>query len=262
MLESVSSCHQGKASEVNKAGVLDAPDIGLWAVVSDSEVRDDNLFAGDLAIKTIERQVSQGDKLEDAVVAADKAIQVAVDQEQSNHTSLITAVAVQIHSSHYDLCWAGKSHAFLLGAGGEISQLTGESHVDDRFAQGDGKQFLGCMGANRVPKLVGEFHDGDTLLLCSHDLTDVLSKEQIRDVFFTYDSLDICSKALSDKCLETSRSPNHILLRYREQTPEIKASDFKHRRPFDQSKYSENVNARPLFLGLVALSILVILFLI
>ena len=101
MLESVSSCHQGKANKVNKAGVLEAPQLGLWAVVSDFEVRDDNLFASDLVIETIERRVSRGDRLEDSFVAADKAIRLAVDRDQSDHDSMVRAVAVQTHTSHY-----------------------------------------------------------------------------------------------------------------------------------------------------------------
>jgi protein phosphatase len=274
MIESVVVSHQGNVRECNEDSVLESSNLGLWLVADGVGGNGGGDVASQLAVQTVEREMRQGKRLLEAIEIADRKICESASTNPDLQNMATTLVACHIEDNHYAISWVGDSRAYFFDSGGELSLLS----LDHNYAnhsealaapeyshKADGEheltQALGELSLSRLPKIVGDLHHGEMILLCSDGLSGVLSHENVAEVLNSKPSLGEASQALIDDVLEAG-APDNVslaLIRYSEEDEALKASDFNYRSAFDTSRYSDKSKSRPVFLLLVLISILVIL---
>ena len=279
MLESKSLTHKGRVRETNEDSVLEDLAHGLWIVADGVGGNGNGDVASQMAVQSIERQLRQGAPLVEAIQHANNTLVDAMDGNPELAGMATTVVACRFEAGHYELAWVGDSRAYLINAEGMMPLSSDHNRANDLYQQGEissdqkdthqGRheltQALGQLTLNKIPKNLGELHDGDCLLLCTDGLSGVLAEQEICQIVQSDRTLEELSSTLLDRVLEAG-APDNVtfsLVRYRTQEPSISKTDFSspsHRLPFDRKPYEENCKRRPTFLFLILLSIIFILF--
>lgn len=273
MIESAVVSHQGKVRERNEDSVLESSNLGLWLVADGVGGNGGGDVASQLAVQTVEREMRQGKGLLEAIGVADQKVCESAAGSPGLENMATTIVACHIESNHYAISWVGDSRAYFRDASGELSLLSRDHNYASEgnggySSEGSGNagqheltQALGHLSLGRLPKVVGDLHHGEMILLCSDGLSGVLEHEQIAQILNFNDELASVAQSFIDSVLEAG-APDNVsiaLIRYREEEDVLKASDFNYRSSFDPSKYLDKSQSRPLFLLLVLLSIIIIL---
>jgi len=291
MLESKSITHQGLVRERNEDSLVNNESLGLWVIADGVGGNAHGDVASQLVVQTIERSVRQGADLGTALIKSNEVITSAVQRQPELVGMATTAVACHFHGHQFELAWVGDSRAYLIDSNG-IYQLTrdhnranqlletGEIEADefrDHPGQHELTQALGQMSLERIPKNLGELHEGDFLLLCTDGLTGVMTDEAIYKVVQESKTIDAAADVLLSEVLDGG-APDNVtfsLIQFCEETNKIKASDFKnvpqftnnkltiannYRRPFDQNAYIKHCKKRPMLLALIIFSICFLLF--
>ena len=281
MLNATTRCHQGKVRSRNEDSVLSSPELGLWAVADGVGGNGHGDVASELAMQALERKVRQGLDLRSAVSEADAALKQAVAQQEDLKGMATTVVACKVEGDHFEVCWVGDSRAYLLDASG-LHRLTQDHNVaGELLASGDisAEEFqhhpgqreltkaIGLLQTRNVPRSVGEFHEGDRLLLCTDGLSGVVEERQIEASLSSHEDLDACADHLLALALEAG-APDNIALALLHWQPEpmlVNAKDFKpqgFRLPFDRRPYDEHCKQRPWLLMIILVALVVTIFLI
>jgi len=301
MLVFKSVCHQGLVRKRNEDNLVNNENLGLWVVADGVGGNVHGDVASQLAVQTIERKVRQGETLVDAITEANKAILFAESGHDEYAGMASTVVACRFDGHQFELSWVGDSRAYLLDSTG-ICQLTSDHNLANLlYQQGDIEaselrnhvgqheltQALGQMSLDKLPKSLGELHEGDCLLLCTDGLSGVITDEDIYQLVMESSTLDSAGDALLEKVL-TEGAPDNVtfsLIQFQEDERPIKASDFRappqftganfsnskpskskffgsYRHPFDKKAYMRHLKSRPMLLMLIMLSIIFLLFVI
>jgi protein phosphatase/serine/threonine-protein phosphatase Stp1 len=143
-----------------------------------------------------------------------------------------TLVALILRGEHYSCLWAGDSQAWLFRAGAGIKITRDHSLVQELIDAGA----MSAVDRHRHPhahvitravgtgdpllldKVEGDLRFGDTLLLCSDGLSDVLEPPRLAELT-AHDDLDSAADALLAEALERSASDNVTFLLIRLTAP-------------------------------------------
>jgi len=286
MLESKSLSHLGLVRECNEDSFICDEELGLWVVADGVGGNSHGEIASQLAVQTVERAVRQGNDLSQALVKANEVVIRASEDQADLAGMATTAIACHFRGHQFELAWVGDSRAYLLDAEGICQLSSDHNRANELFEMGEigqddimchpGQheltQAIGQMTLDKIPKSLGELHEGDILLLCTDGLTGLVDDDDIYRTIFLAPSLEYASQSLLKQVLDKGASDNvtFSLIRFCEEESAIKASDFStskqavnanntiesnYRKPFDKKAYLKHCNKRPLLLGLIILSI-------
>lgn len=279
MLDSKTISHQGLVRELNEDSYAEDLNQGFWIIADGVGGNGHGDVASQMAVQTVERRLRHGAKLVEAIRDANDVVTLAAAQTESLAQMATTIVACRFDAGHYEVSWVGDSRAYLINGEG-IMQLSADHNMaNDLYQRGEidaqecekhpGQheltQALGQMTLERIPKTIGELHDGDCLLLCTDGLSGVLSDAEISDLSHSNDTLERVGEKLLDCALEKG-APDNVtfsLIRYREDDALIDAADFSrsgYRLPFDRKPYEKNCRKRPALLLIILLSLAFLFF--
>ena len=187
----------GKKREHNEDCYCVSQVLGLYVVADGMGGHASGEVASDIAVTTIEQQVSQGSGLAEAIEAAHLAIIKGVETGIGKPGMGTTVVAVQLMDDAYTLAWVGDSRAYLWD--GVLSQISkdhslvqmlldtgqitkAEAHVHPR--KNIIYQSLGAVdGENfQVSMEQGILYKDQRMILCSDGLSDEVDDEQMSAV--------------------------------------------------------------------------------
>ena len=282
MLESKSLSHRGSVREVNEDSYFEDLAQGVWVVADGVGGNGNGQIASQLAVQSIERNIRQGMPLLECISEANDAIKSALASDEALSHMATTVVACRFDAGHFELSWVGDSRAYLINGDGMLQLSNDHNRASEMLAQGaideselashpgqhELTQALGQMTLKRLPRYLGELHDGDSLLLCTDGLSGVVSDEELYQYIQNDAPLAEIAESLLDLVLERG-APDNVtfsLVRYRLDEPEIKARDFhqgkSYRLPFDRRPYEENCKKRPYLFVLILLVVVGLLVLI
>lgn len=281
MLQSHSISHRGVVREVNEDSLVEDLGLGIWVIADGVGGNGHGDMASQLATQTVERRLRQGAAMGCAIRSANEAIEQAVVADNTLSGMATTLLACQFTAGHFELAWVGDSRAYLLNGSG-IVQLSNDHNVAGDLLQ-SGKitaaealahpgrheltQALGQLSLEKIPKSIGELHDGDYLLLCTDGLSGVLDSSAIYDLVMQAGTLAEATENLLDQVLAKG-APDNVtvsLIRFVEDQAAIQASDFEqpsYRLPFDRRPYNQHCRNRPWLLLVVLLAIVMLVFVI
>jgi PPM family protein phosphatase len=169
-------------------------DAGLFAVADGVGGHQAGEIASALTCKVLERQVSRGSNLAQAIKVANVEVFEAVAQELGRAGMASTVVAAQFDGPAWKLAWVGDSRAYLwdgqlgllsrdhslvesLVRTGQITLEEARRHPKKNVID----QAIGLQGEGnlRIGRNQGVLQPGQTLLLCSDGLNDVLDSDEI-----------------------------------------------------------------------------------
>ncbi|MEH6570435.1 MAG: protein phosphatase 2C domain-containing protein [Halioglobus sp.] len=186
-------------------------DIGLMMVADGVGGHQAGEVASALTCQVLEREVAAGASLAKGIKAANHEVFQAVVQELGRPGMATTVVALLFDGSAWDLAWVGDSRAYLwdgqlgllsrdhslvanLMHSGQISLEESRIHPKKNVID----QAIGLQGEDtlRIGSNAGVLQPGQTLLLCSDGLNDVLDSAGIVEILAAKGSLEERCKAL------------------------------------------------------------------
>lgn len=294
MLKSTSVCHQGLVRERNEDSVVANESLGLWVVADGVGGNAHGDVASQLVVQTIERRIRQGKSLRESVEDANSALISAARSQQELEGMASTVVVSLFHGHQFELAWVGDSRAYLIDSEG-LSQLSTDHNLANELLQqgiiseGESRthagqheltQAMGQMNLEKIPKVLGELHEGDILLLCTDGLSGPLEESTIFQTVCDSPSLDEAGETLLDLVLEAG-APDNVsfsLIQFQEDVRQIRASDFNsksknktasivppklegtYRHAFDKRAYLRHLKGRSMMLALVLFAIVFLIF--
>lgn len=221
----------------NEDTILSAPEMGLWIVADGMGGHAAGEVASAIVVETIQKQVGQGQSVQEAIREAHAAVIRAAEDGIGGTGMGSTVVALHSRGSTYEIAWVGDSRAYLwqppseqsskdqAGAEGELMQLTTDhSYVQMLFDTGvisaeekqhhpDKNIITQCLGSVDVDSVIVdlrqmEWQPNDWVLLCSDGLSDAVTDEQIQDILRSQDDLEAATQALISKALEQGGRDN------------------------------------------------------
>jgi serine/threonine-protein phosphatase Stp1 len=206
---------------VNEDRVLDAADIGLWAVADGmGGHRDGAAAASGLieALRDADHCLSGYERLTDMIERAKGINAVLFNAAASSKVSGTTLVALLAHEKHYACVWAGDSRAYVMRANvlvpitkdhsvvqylidrGEVAEVDRHKHPQAHVIT----RAVGVAPAMELEQRFDTLRDGDRFLLCSDGLSCSLQDDEIAQLMREPD-LDQAADTLMAAAL--SRSP-------------------------------------------------------
>lgn len=186
-------------------------DIGLMMVADGVGGHQAGEVASALTCQVLEREVAAGAGLAKGIKAANHEVFQAVAQELGRPGMATTLVALLFDGIAWDLAWVGDSRAYLwdgqlgllsrdhslvanLVQSGQISLEESRSHPKKNVID----QAIGLQGEDtlRIGSNAGVLLPGQTLLLCSDGLNDVLDSARIAEILASKGSMEERCKAL------------------------------------------------------------------
>lgn len=217
--------HVGRVRTLNEDAVLDRTDIGLWAVADGMGGHD----AGDVASRlVIEELDPKGARVSPAAI--DESLQCANRRllsyaaQTKTGTCGSTVVVLLLEPKRYACHWAGDSRAYVLRERC-LTQLTRDHSavqelIDaERLHRADASRhpyahiITRAVGADRalaVETCQGATHPGDTFLLCSDGVTNLIRDEELADLV-GMPLLDDAADALLELALQR-HAPDNVSL--------------------------------------------------
>lgn len=212
----------------NEDSYLSEPQIGLWAVADGMGGHDAGEVASEIVKETLQRKVSQGCSLEDAIHSSHHAVLKAAINGRGSKGMGSTVVALLSRNSHYRVSWVGDSRAYLWTAdeaGGRLEQLTTDhSYVQMLLATGvidaseaehhpDRHIITQCIGSPdndnlHVDSIEGEWLQGQSILLCSDGLTDELDNQALAQIMCDSKGVEAVSNTLLQRALRSGGKDN------------------------------------------------------
>jgi len=189
----------GMVREVNEDSILSSPDVQLWAVADGMGGYEAGNVASNMIVKTLDGITNKSslndmiDCVEDSLIDANHRILEYADIMLDGRTLGSTVVTLFI-KGHVGTClWAGDSRLYRY-RNNELMQLSRDhSQVEELVQQGflspeeaeshpDSNVITRAIGANPdiyIDINVFSVQLGDTFLLCSDGLYNMVSKEEI-----------------------------------------------------------------------------------
>ncbi|HKJ72420.1 MAG TPA: protein phosphatase 2C domain-containing protein [Gammaproteobacteria bacterium] len=180
--------HIGRRT-TNEDGLLEAPDLRLWAVADGMGGHAHGEVASRTGLQALKRAVLGGHDLAAAVAAASRAVWEAARKAGSDMGT--TLVALRLHPDSFQLAWLGDSRAYRWD-GRDLAQLTTDhTMVQDwveqgRITAGEARHHpyghiltraAGLAPEETAASVTGPLRGDERFLLCSDGLTDTLGDE-------------------------------------------------------------------------------------
>ena len=208
---------------VNEDTILSAPDQGLFIVADGLGGHPCGDAASRVAVETVERHVARGVSLVDAIVEADLAIAGASLSNPDCAGMGTTIVVFKLMEDAYELAWVGDSRAYRIDGG--IQRLTRDhSLVQELLDCGtiDEEEAFNHPYSNIVTRYVGDMNGrdyvvdeqtgklkpGDTFLLSTDGLHDLVSDKGICSIVQKAASAQKAAEALVQKALDAGGKDN------------------------------------------------------
>lgn len=197
--------------------------LGLSIVADGVGGHDAGEVASAITCEVINREVSAGSPLKDAVRCANREVTEAVEQGRGKAGMASTVVVVRHTVSNYEIAWVGDSRVYLWD--GHLKLLTQDhSYVQALLAQGritlaEARdhprknvivQAIGLQAdeALQVGQNRGSLEPGQVLLLCSDGLSDVVEPAQIAQILSTGDGWQDRCQMLVDAAVRAGGRDN------------------------------------------------------
>jgi len=217
----------GMVREVNEDSIISLPEVQLWAVADGMGGYEAGNVASNMIVKSLEEITNKSslndfiDSVEDRLIDVNHRILEYADIMLDGRTLGSTVVTLAI-KGHVGVClWAGDSRLYRL-RNKELIQLSRDhSQVEELVQQG----FLTPEEAevhpdsNVITRAIGASPDiyidinvfsvqlGDTFLLCSDGLYNMVSKEEIQETLITQ-PLQQAIDTLIQKALDNGANDN------------------------------------------------------
>lgn len=217
-LEQSGRTHVGLVREKNEDSMLLCPDIGLWAVCDGMGGHVGGQVASQLAVKTIENVVrngqarlapGDGDVLSAAIRSANQAIYQQARSDPSLHNMGTTVVGARQDGNVLHLCHVGDSRIYRLSYhSGAFVQVTRDHSLvnlyeDDpelakRYGPPSDNIIVRAVGLHEEVQVEHQketMQQGDIYLLCCDGLTDMVDDWILNQVM-----IDAMSSNLDEAC--------------------------------------------------------------
>jgi len=217
----------GMVREVNEDSIISLPEVQLWAVADGMGGYEAGNVASNMIVKSLEDITNKSslndfiDSVEDRLIDVNHRILEYADIMLDGRTLGSTVVSLAI-KGHVGIClWAGDSRLYRLRNNEFIQLSRDHSQVEELVQQG----FLTPEEAevhpdsNVITRAIGASPDiyidinvfsvqlGDTFLLCSDGLYNMVSKEEIQEVLNTQ-PLEQALDTLIQKALDNGANDN------------------------------------------------------
>lgn len=219
--------HEGRVRRLNEDSLLEAPQLGLWAVADGmgghaaGEVASRRVVE---ALATLPAPASGFGFVRDAGEALKRANAELIAFAAGRGADVVgsTVVVLLAVDGHWACLWAGDSRGYLF-RDGRLSRLTRDhSLVQELVDKGAltpaearasrrGNVITRAVGVDPVLELEmaqGPTQAGDLFLLCSDGLTGVLEDREIETLLARTPSLEACAERLVEAALERSAPDN------------------------------------------------------
>jgi len=214
----------------NEDAYYASPSSGLWVVADGMGGHAAGEVASDIVIKSIAREIENGDALENAIQKSHHDILNAANSGIGGVGMGSTVVALKMQQNQYEICWVGDSRAYLLAPSLEdgklaLTQLTTDhSYVQLLYQSGAIKLeeidthpekniITQCLGSVElaevnVDKVVGEWIPNSKILLCSDGLSDFVNDDQIKEILAANNNVSAAANALIQAALDGGGKDN------------------------------------------------------
>jgi len=217
----------GMVREVNEDSIISLPEVQLWAVADGMGGYEAGNVASNMIVKSLEEITNKSslndfiDSVEDRLIDVNHRILEYADIMLDGRTLGSTVVTLAI-KGHVGIClWAGDSRLYRLRNNEFIQLSRDHSQVEELVQQG----FLTPEEAevhpdsNVITRAIGASPDiyidinvfsvqlGDTFLLCSDGLYNMVSKEEIQEIL-TAQPLEQAIDNLIQKALDNGANDN------------------------------------------------------
>jgi PPM family protein phosphatase len=193
----------------NEDSILLVPEVGVFAICDGMGGHASGAVASQLAVATISEVMRTGnpppaegeEPLVTAILAANQTVFHQALADPNCHGMGTTVVAIRLDIDAVHVCHVGDSRIYLL-RGGELNQITRDHSLINLYA--DNPELVGKLGpahSNVIVRAVG-LHDqvevehrrvpleaGDTFLLCSDGLVDMVDDWMVREMMTSGDDL-------------------------------------------------------------------------
>ncbi len=204
---------------------------GLWVVADGMGGHAAGEVASAIVIKTIEREVSAGRSLSEAIQKSHHDILNAANAGIGGRGMGSTVVAMKSSGDSYEVCWVGDSRAYLFcpsleaETDYELRQLTTDhSYVQMLYQSGaiskdelsthpEKNIITQCLGSIElsevnVDRMSGDWVAGSQMLLCSDGLSDVVNENVIHRILSLKCSPEQKTRYLIKAALENGGKDN------------------------------------------------------
>jgi len=213
----------GKKRDNNEDCFLVNSDLGLYLVADGMGGHASGEVASEIAAKTIEQQVAQGNGLVGAIESAHLAILQGVRDGIGKRGMGTTVVALHLRGDAYTLAWVGDSRAYLWHDG--LSQLSKDHSLvqmlldSGQITQSEARthprknvifQNLGASEV-KVPEvsvIQGVLYKDQKIILCSDGLSDEVDDAQINEVMTQADKVQADSEVIAVERLVSAAVDN------------------------------------------------------
>lgn len=224
---SAQATHVGKVREINEDSLISLPELHLWAVADGMGGYEAGNHASDMIVQTLShvdrlRSLSaQIDQIEDALLDVNERIIEYGDIMLDGRTLGSTVVTLLIRGRVGVCQWAGDSRLYRF-RNGRLNQLSRDhSQVEEQIQRGilTQEEAENHPESNVITRAVGAdshlFLDinvfstqlGDTFLLCSDGLYNMLSEAEIIATLLQFD-VEEAAQQLIDQALQRGADDN------------------------------------------------------
>lgn len=194
--------------------------LGLWIL---AKSHSSNQEAIDLAVRHIERAVERGDSLIKSIEAAHNYL---AEHYVDDQVQQISVIACMFDSFHYELSWVGDACAFLFEKDSDSSIVLSPRQDSTPVF------YLGGQVTGRIPRVLGDMHAGEVLLLSAEPfgehMSDTISAHLLSSEVLTGLRSERLARNIQSQCATSCAS--FAILRYEEEQQSIRKSDFDKRR--------------------------------
>lgn len=221
----------GSVREINEDAILVHPRMDLWAVADGMGGHDAGHVASSMVVRALEHLSPKDsldvlvDAVEDCLLEANQRIIEFADIMLDGRTVGSTVVVLMIKGRVGVCVWAGDSRLYRCRRAEFVQISRDHSKVEELVEQGCLSRAEGAVhpDANVITRAVGvtpslcleltafEVQQGDTFLLCSDGLYNVVPAGEIRDALLNY-SLETSVEHLMQKCLNGGATDNVSLI--------------------------------------------------
>ncbi len=224
--EAVGATDVGKRKHNEDAYFIDT-DLGLMLVADGVGGHHAGEVASAITCATLAQETAGGENLDNAIRSANRAIMTAVQQGQGREGMATTVIAMRLQGADYELAWVGDSRAYLydgklklltrdhslveaLLARGEITQEEAKDHPQRNVIV----QAVGLQAEDnlRVGYNRGQLQAGETLILCSDGMSDILENSTIVDILEGDGDLASRCQQLVDASIEQGGRDNSTVV--------------------------------------------------
>ena len=208
-LDSAGVTDPGTQRSQNEDSILLMPEMGIFVICDGMGGHASGAVASQLAVATIQECLVTGnpavppgeDPLVIAIIAANQKIFAAAQLDPAHHQMGTTVVAVRQDADILHLCHVGDSRVYML-RNGDLSQVTRDHSLVNLYA--DKPELIGKYGAahsNIIVRAVGlheyvevehrvlAMEPGDTFMLCSDGLVDMVDDWMVREMMTSGEDL-------------------------------------------------------------------------